>query len=124
MQTPATENYLKAIYELQRDGRPRVEMSALAHHLGVAPASVTNMVQRLAAMHLLVYKPYKGVTLSTAGERHALDVLRRHEVVERYLVRVLGLSPVSAHETAEAWEHLLSEELERRMADMCRHSAH
>jgi DtxR family Mn-dependent transcriptional regulator len=78
------------------------------------------MVRKLATLGLLNYEPYMGVTLSAAGERRALDILRRHDVVERYMVTVMGLSPALAHRTAEQWEHILSEEVEQRMTDLCR----
>jgi DtxR family Mn-dependent transcriptional regulator len=114
MTTTSIENYLKAIREL-RGADERVTTCVLARHLTIAPASVTNMVQRLAADGLLEYTPYRGVALTAAGEREASAVSRRHEIIERYLIGVLGFSDAQAHAEAERLEHVISNDLVSRM---------
>jgi DtxR family Mn-dependent transcriptional regulator len=114
MTTTSTQNYLKAIRELC-DGNRRVTTCVLARHLHVAPASVTNMVQRLAADDLVDYVPYRGVALTEVGEREAKSVLHKHGVVERYLVNVLGFDDAQAHAEAERWEHCISDEMMSRL---------
>lgn len=114
MTTTSIQNYLKAIGELRGpDGR--VTTCVLARHLQVAPASVTNMVQRLAADGLLDYTPYRGVALTKAGEREAHTISRKHEIIERYLVGKLGFTPEQAHTEAERLEHVVSLDLCSRM---------
>lgn len=114
MTTTSAENYLKAILELRGAGE-RVATSALAHHFNIAPASVTNMVQRLAMEGLLDYAPYSGVKLTEAGEREATAVLVRHEIIERYLINTLGFDEAQAHAEAERLEHVVSPDLVQRM---------
>lgn len=115
MQTQAVEDYLKTIYELQ-GGAGRVSTTALAERLGVAPASVTGMVKKLAELKLLNHQPYHGVELTAAGEKIALEVIRHHRLVERYLSEALGVPWDKVHEEADRWEHVLSEEMEDLMA--------
>ncbi len=114
MHTAAVEDYLKTIYDLARGGRP-VTTSALAERLGVAPASVTGMVKKLAEMKLLAHEPYRGVALTAAGRRIAVEVIRHHRLVETYLHQALGVPWDEVHAEAEKWEHVLSEEMEARM---------
>ncbi len=115
MHTQAVENYLKTIYELQATAE-KVSTTGLAERLGVAPASVTGMVKKLAAMKLLKHEPYRGVQLTKAGERIALEVIRHHRLVESYLAESLGVPWDKVHEEAEKWEHVLSEEMEDRIS--------
>ena len=112
--TRAVEDYLKAIYDLGRTG-DAVTTSALAERLGVTAASVTGMVKKLAGMSLVTHEPYRGVVLTTAGERIALEVIRHHRLVERYLHDALGVPWDRVHAEAERIEHVLSEDLEARM---------
>ena len=114
MHTSAVEDYLKTIYDLARGGQA-VSTSALAERLGVAPASVTGMVKKLAEMKLVAHEPYKGVGLTAAGRRIAVEVIRHHRLVETYLHEALGVPWDEVHAEAEKWEHVLSEELEARM---------
>ena len=114
METQAVQDYLKAIYEL-RDAHGRVTTSSLAQRLGVAPASATVMVKRLAAGGLVQHAPYHGVALAPEGERVALEMIRHHRLVERFLVDVLDVPWDEVHAEAERWEHVLSEELEDRI---------
>ena len=110
----AMEDYLKAIYLVGReDGK--VSTSRLAENLGCSAASVTNMLQRLASLKLVQYRPYQGVNLTDAGARVALEVIRHHRLIELYLKEVLGYSWDRVHAEAELLEHVMSEELEERM---------
>ena len=115
MHTQAVEDYLKNIYELQASAE-KVSTTDLAERLGVAPASVTGMVKKLAAMKLLKHEPYHGVLLTKAGEKIALEVIRHHRLVESYLTEALGVPWDKVHEEADKWEHVLSEEMEDRIS--------
>lgn len=109
------EDYLKAIYKLQSRSS-LVTTSALAEYMGVAPASVTNMCKKLADLKLLEYTPYQGVTFSPTGEKLALEIVRHHRLLELYLAEALDVPWDQVHEEAEKLEHVLSEDLEARMA--------
>ena len=109
----AIEDYVKAVWELS--AHRRVTTTALASELGVSAASATAMQKKLARLGLVVHEPYRGVTLTPAGERVALEVIRHHRLVERFLVETLGVPWDEVHAEAERWEHVLSEELEQRM---------
>ncbi len=109
------EDYLKAIYGLGRSGDP-VPTGALAEALAVAPASVSGMVRRLAETDLIDHEPYRGVQLTDAGRLAALRIIRRHRILETYLVRVLQLDWDSVHAEAERLEHAASDLLIERMA--------
>jgi DtxR family Mn-dependent transcriptional regulator len=112
----AIEDYAKAIYALsRRSGRP-VGTSALATRLGVAPATATAMLKRLDGMGLVHHQPYHGVSLTPAGERVALEVIRHHRLLESYLSEALGMPWDRVHEEAEVLEHYISEELEGLIA--------
>jgi DtxR family Mn-dependent transcriptional regulator len=114
-QSATAEDYLKTIYELERGGAAAAT-TALAAQLGVAPASATGMVRRLAEQGLVRHEPYHGARLTTAGRRVALRVLRRHRVLEAYLVRALGYGWDEVHAEAERLEHAVSDALVDRMA--------
>ncbi len=109
----AGEDYLKAIWKLGRTGR--VSTSALASEVGVSAASVTGMLKKLAALRLVEHEPYRGATLTPAGERVALEVVRHHRLLEVYLTEALGLGWDEVHEEAERLEHHLSEGLEAKI---------
>ena len=111
------QNYLKVIYDQTDEGQP-ANTTALAARLGVAPASVTGMLQHLADFEpaLVSYQKYQGVKLTTAGERAALEVIRRHRLIETWLVKTLGYAWDEVHVEAERLEHVISPELERRIA--------
>lgn len=113
--TRAVEDYLKAICVLQRVGGS-VPTSALAQRLRRTPASVTNMVKGLAEQGLVEHTPYYGVRLTSEGERAALRIIRRHRVIELYLICQLGYSWDRVHAEAERLEHAASDELVDRMA--------
>jgi DtxR family Mn-dependent transcriptional regulator len=113
--TGPVEDYLKAVYELERAGGPAATTD-LAARLGVAPASVTGMVRRLALQGLLTHRRYRGVRLTPAGRRAALRIIRRHRIIESYLVRALGYRWDEVDEEAERLEHAASDEFVDRMA--------
>ncbi len=113
--TGPVEDYLKAIYELERR-HGAAATSEVAGALDVAPASVTGMIRRLAGQGYLTHVPYRGVQLTDAGRRAALRTIRRHRILESYLTRVLGFPWDSVHAEAERLEHAASDDLIERMA--------
>ena len=114
MQTQAVEDYLKTIYELQcQEGT--VSTSSLANEMDVTAASATGMIKKLAKLKLVLYEPYQGVELTESGKEIALEVLRHHRLIERYLSEALGVPWDQVDEEAEKLEHILSDELETRM---------
>ncbi len=115
MHTQAVEDYLKTIYDLEREGG-KVSTTALSERLDVAPASVTGMVKKLAGMKLVKHEPYRGVELTAAGTKIALEVIRHHRLVESYLAEALDVPWDKVHEEAEKWEHVISEEMEDLIA--------
>jgi len=119
----AVEDYAKAIYSLQqRHGS--VGTNALAARLGVTPASVSSMVRKLDSLGLARHTPYKGVALTEAGEKVALEVLRHHRLLELFLAEKLGMPWDRVHDEAEILEHALSEELEERIAEQLGNPTH
>ena len=113
--TGPVEDYLKAIYDLERVGEPATT-NDIAVRLAISPASVSGMVRRLADQGLITHEPYRGVRLTADGRHAALRTLRRHRILECYLTEVLGYSWDGVHEEAEQLEHAASEELIERMA--------
>jgi DtxR family Mn-dependent transcriptional regulator len=116
--TESVDNYLKAILALGGPEEHRVTSTALSNRLGVAPASVTNMLQKLASspMPLVEYERHRGVRLSAAGKRRALEVVRHHRLIETFLFKMLDYPIEEVHEEAERLEHFISERLEERIA--------
>ena len=112
--TPAMEDYLKGIYRLWSEAGP-VTTQRLAEALVVASPSATNMVKRLHELGLAQHTRYQGVELTAEGERVALDVIRRHRLIERYLVESLGFPLDEAHGEAERLEHHVSAALQERL---------
>ena len=119
----AVEDYAKAIYALQRR-EDKVTTNALAERLGVTAGSVSGMVKRLDGLGLVTHEPYKGVELTEAGERVALEVLRHHRLLELYLAESLGVPWDRVHDEAEVLEHHISEELEALIAAKLGHPTH
>ena len=113
--TRSVEDYLKAIYRLSPRGRT-ASTSEIAQRLELSPASVSGMVKRLSEHGLLEHVPYKGVQLTADGRRAALRMLRRHRLIEAYLVAFLGYSWDTVHDEAERLEHAVSDTLVERMA--------
>jgi DtxR family Mn-dependent transcriptional regulator len=114
----SVDNYLKAILTLGGREAQRVTIKALAERLQVAPASVTNMLQKLAAAMtpLVDYERHGGVQLSPAGKRRALEVVRHHRLIETFLYEILDYPLEEVHEEAERLEHFISERFEERIA--------
>ncbi|HWT79630.1 MAG TPA: metal-dependent transcriptional regulator, partial [Candidatus Methylomirabilis sp.] len=117
MLSEATQDYLKAIYKLQEQGGV-VSTSALAEAMEVTAASVTGMVKKLAGLKLVRHNPYRGVILSRAGQKIALEILRHHRLLELYLAEALGYSWDKVHEEAERLEHVISEEFEEKIFEV------
>ncbi len=111
----SVEDYLKAIYHLSLDGQPAAT-SQIAEMLEVAPPSVSGMVKRLSEQGLLEHVPYRGVELTAEGRRAAIRMVRRHRLIEAYLVARLGYEWDTVHEEAERLEHAVSDTLIERMA--------
>lgn len=118
--TPSVEDYLKAIYRLSAADRP-ASTSEIANLLELSAASVSGMVKRLSEQGLLEHVPYKGAQLTPEGRRVALRMVRRHRLIESYLVEFLGYSWDTVHEEAERLEHAVSDLLVERMATMLGH---
>jgi DtxR family Mn-dependent transcriptional regulator len=116
--TESVDDYLKAILELSGAEEERVTSNALARHLDVRAASVTGMLQKLAAQKppLVKYEKHHGVRLTAAGKLRALEVLRHHRLLERFLHDFLDYSWDEVHDEAERLEHFISERLEDRIA--------
>lgn len=122
MLSQAVEDYLKAIYKLH-DGAA-VTTTELSRHLKVSSASVTNMMVRLSDMKLVSYTRYKGVELTPAGEKIALEIIRHHRLLETYLREVMGYSWEQMHAEAEHLEHHISEEFEDRIDELLGYPTH
>ncbi|CAM3265469.1 metal-dependent transcriptional regulator [Deinococcus deserti] len=111
--TPQSEDCLKAIYLLSREGKAGTQ--DIAQSLGITSASVTGMLKRLAELQLVSYQAYKGVQLTAAGESVALEILRHHRIIEAYLHHSLGVPLEELHQEADRLEHHISESLEARL---------
>lgn len=117
-----TENYLKRIYaETEALSSRLVPLGTLASSLGVTPGTVTTMMKSLAEAGLVDYTPRLGVTLTDTGRNEALQVVRRHRIVELFLVEVLGLDWSEVHEEAEVLEHAISDRLLSRIDELLGH---
>jgi DtxR family Mn-dependent transcriptional regulator len=114
--TSAIQDYAKAIYALEHRHGEAVTTNALAERLGVTAASASGMVKRLGELGLVEHRPYRGVSLTTEGQRVALEVMRHHRLLELYLVKSLGVPWDRVHAEAEVLEHVLSDELEELIA--------
>jgi DtxR family transcriptional regulator, Mn-dependent transcriptional regulator len=112
----AIEDYAKAIHMLARRDPGPVGTGALAARLGVSPGTATAMCKRMGELGLVEYEPYRGVTLSAAGDRLALEVIRHHRLIEAFLAEALDMPWDRVHDEAEVLEHYISEELEERIA--------
>jgi DtxR family transcriptional regulator, Mn-dependent transcriptional regulator len=113
------EDYLKAVYHLAGEAEAgAASTSAIAEQLGVAAGSVTGMVKRLADQGLVEHVPYYGARLTAAGEEQAIGLIRRHRILELFLVQVLGYTWDRVHAEAERLEHAVSDELIDRMAQV------
>ncbi|GAB7094964.1 metal-dependent transcriptional regulator [Halolamina litorea] len=117
MLSDAMEDYLKAIYVLQREEGPPVSTSAVAEYLDKTPPTVTSMMEKLAERGLIEREKYRGVELTEEGRTVALEVIRHHRLLEAYLAEHLDFDWSEVHDEADTLEHHISEALERRMAD-------
>ena len=111
MPSPAIDDYLKTIYHHTEWQTERITPSQLAAELGLAPSSVTEMVRKLAAQGLVTHRPYGPISLTASGERRAAAVIRRHRLIETWLVREFGYTWAEVHEEAEVLEHAISDRL-------------
>jgi DtxR family transcriptional regulator, Mn-dependent transcriptional regulator len=116
MLSQAIEDYLKTIYKLQGNGA--ASTSDIARSLNVSAASVTNMVKRLSQMGLAEYTSYRGASLTEAGQKIALEIIRHHRLLELYLKEVMGYPWERLHEEAEHLEHHISEEFEDKIEEL------
>src|SRR3954452_341047 len=114
--TSAVEDYAKAIYALETRCAGAVSTNAIADRLGVSAASASSMVKKLDGLGLVSHRPYRGVQLTPEGLKVALEVIRHHRLLERYLAEELGVPRDRVHDEAEVLEHVLSEELEELIA--------
>ncbi len=122
--TDAVQDYAKAIYALEQRHGDAVNTTALAERLGVTSGSASSMLKRLDGLGLVAHVPYRGVRLTDPGRRVALDVLRRHRLLERFLTDELDVPWDRVHAEAEVLEHVLSEELADRIAAKLGHPTH
>jgi DtxR family Mn-dependent transcriptional regulator len=117
------EDYLKEIYKLQSE-HGRATTSGVAERVGVSAPSATSMLKKLAALGLVKHERYRGVRLTTAGEKAAVEVIRHHRLLEQYLSETLGLPIDEVHAEADRLEHVLSEELEARIDESLGYPTH
>ncbi|HEX5731080.1 metal-dependent transcriptional regulator [Microbacterium sp.] len=111
MASPAVDDYLKTIYHHTEWQSERITPSQLAAELGLAPSSVTEMVQKLAAQGLVTHRPYGPISLSAEGEHRAASIIRRHRLIETWLVSEFGYAWDEVHDEAEVLEHAVSDRL-------------
>ncbi len=123
LRTEAVEDFLKVVYLLERQQSP-VATKTIAAALGIKPPSVTEMARKLAAHGLLKHEKYKGIRLTEAGRRIALEVIRHHRLIEMYLTEALGYTWDEVHEEADRLEHVISEQFEARIAAAMGHPDH
>ena len=114
----AVDDYLKAIFQLSGREERQVSSTEIATHLAITPASVTNMLQKLAAAQppMVVYEKHYGVKLSKAGKKRALEIIRHHRLIETFLHKILDYPWDEVHQEAERLEHFISERFEERIA--------
>lgn len=115
MLSQAVQDYVKSIYKLQENGS--VSTTEISRELNVSGASVTGMLKRLSTMGLVVYNSYKGVTLTEAGNKVALEIVRFHRLLETYLKEMLGFSLEKVHEEACRLEHFISQEFIEKITE-------
>ena len=121
MHSPAIDDYLKTIFAHTEWQDDPITPSVLAANLGVAPSSVTEMVKKLAKAGLVVHEPYRAVRLSEAGTRRALEMTRRHRLIETWLVREYDYAWHEVHDEAEVLEHSISDRLLAKIDDRLGH---
>ena len=119
----SVEDYLKVIYVLETEGTGATTTN-IAEMMNVSSASVTNMLKRLAGLNFIEHKSYKGASLTDAGRKIALEILRHHRLLELYLKEVMGYSWDEVHDEAEKLEHHISEQFEDKIAELLNHPTH
>ena len=120
----AVQDYAKAIWSLAERGEEPASTSAIAERLEVSPASASAMLKRLEDLGLVRREPYRGVELTPAGERVALEVIRHHRLLELYLAEALGMSWDRVHDEAEVLEHAISPQLSELIAEKLGNPTH
>lgn len=110
------ENYLKAIYKLLEKGEKKISTNSIAGLLGTSPASVTDMIRKLADKKLISYEKYRGVSLTSSGKKIAVNIIRKHRLWELFLVEKLGFKWDEVHDMAEELEHIKSESLVEKLS--------
>lgn len=118
MSSSTVENYLKAILRLQGEGSGQVAVGEIARELGVTPGTVSIMMRHLSERGLVTYEPRRGLSLRPRGTAEAMKVVRRHRLIELFLVEVMGLDWSEVHEEAEVLEHVISDRLLDRIDEM------
>jgi DtxR family Mn-dependent transcriptional regulator len=119
MHSRTAENYIKALYHLGRESKEGpVSLGAVARNLDVTPGTVTQMMKQLAGKNLVTYRTRQGAALTQKGERSALRIIRRHRLIELFLVEVMGMDWADVHAEAEELEHVVSDRLVDRMDEM------
>jgi DtxR family Mn-dependent transcriptional regulator len=118
------QDYLKTIWSLTEWDEPPATTKALADRFGTTPAAVSDMIKRLAAQGLVTHEPYRHIELTARGERYAIEVVRRHRLVETFLVTSLGYSWDEVHAEAETLEHSMSDLMVDRIDRMLGHPRH
>ena len=118
--SPAMRRYAAEIYRLQQD-HEQVSLSLLSSHVEASTQAISTMVKRLNKSGYLVHEPYRGVRLTSAGEKIALPSLRRHRLTEVFLVKVMKYDWASAHELSDVFEHGVNDEIEDRMDELAGH---
>ena len=115
------ENYLKAIYNLLEKGEKKISTNSISRRLDTTPASVTDMLKKLADKKLISYEKYKGVSLTSNGKKIAISIIRKHRLWEFFLVEKLGFKWDEVHEMAEQLEHIQSEKLVEKLDKYLEH---
>ncbi len=115
MLTPTEENYLKGIFKIAEKEKKTVSTNSISRIMATSPASVTDMIQKLAEKDLVQYEKYKGVTLTTAGNKSAIHLIRKHRLWEVFLVNKLRFAWHQVHDIAEELEHISSDEMISRL---------
>jgi DtxR family transcriptional regulator, Mn-dependent transcriptional regulator len=121
--TDSIQDYLREVFKLESAGE-RATTTSVAHAMGVSAASASVMLKRLAALDLVEHFPYRGVALTGAGRRIALEVIRHHRLLEQYLAETLEVPLDQVHDEANRLEHALSEELEQRIDALLGYPTH
>jgi DtxR family Mn-dependent transcriptional regulator len=122
--TPVAQDYLKAIWTATEWGEPPITTTALAARFGTSAPNVTDTVKRLAAQGLVDHQPYRPVTLTPTGRDYAVAMVRRHRLLETFLVAALGYRWEEVHEEAERLEHAVSDTLIQRIDAVLGHPGH